>query len=64
MFLVSYGFICLKEPDSAFLGFAKLFFNFSKSSFFIKTSPLTSISFGKSISLIVFGMSLIVFKFY
>ena len=49
-FLFRSGFFCLNDPDAAFLGFAKSFFKLLKSFFFIKTSPLISISFGKSLS--------------
>ena len=63
IFFVSLGSFCLNEPDAAFLGFANLFFIFKKSFFFIKTSPLISISFGKSLLSIKWGISLIVFKF-
>ena len=52
IFFVSSGFFCLKDPDAAFLGFAKLFFNLLKLCFVIKTSPLMSISFGKSLEFI------------
>ena len=62
IFLVSFGFFCLKDPEAAFLGFANLSFKFSKSLFCIKTSPLISISSGKSVNEIFFGISLIVFK--
>ena len=54
---------CLKEPDAAFLGFANFVFIFLKSSFSIKTSPRTSISFGKFFAFTTAGISLIVFKF-
>ena len=47
IFFVSKGSFCLKDPDAAFLGFANLSDNSLKSEFFIKTSPLISISFGK-----------------
>ena len=33
IFLVSSEFFCLNDPEAAFLGFAKLFFKFSKSLF-------------------------------
>ena len=63
IFLVSLGFFCLREPDAAFLGLAKSFFKLLKSLFFMKTSPLISTSFGKSLFVIWWGMSPIVFKF-
>ena len=63
IFFVSLGFFCLNEPDAAFLGLAKLSDNFLKSLFLINTSPLISISSGKSLEVIVCGISFIVFKF-
>ena len=63
IFFVSSEFFCLKEPEAAFLGFANFSFNFSKSLFFINTSPLISISSGKSFESISFGISSIVDKF-
>ena len=63
IFFVSSEFFCLKDPDAAFLGFANLSFIFKKSFFSINTSPLISISFGKSGEFTIFGISLIVFKF-
>ena len=63
IFFVSVGSFCLSDPDAAFLGFAKLSFNLIKSFFFMKTSPLISISIGKSLFLISLGISEIVFKF-
>ena len=61
--LVSFGSFCLKEPDAAFLGLANFPLSFLKSLFWIKTSPLISISSGKSLYEIFFGISLIVSKF-
>ena len=58
--MVSSGFFCRKEPEAAFLGFANLSFKFSKSLFLMNTSPLISISVGKSVSKIFFGISFIV----
>jgi hypothetical protein len=60
IFFVSSGFFCRNDPDAAFLGFANFSFSFSKSLFCINTSPLTSISSGKSFKLIFFGISLMV----
>ena len=63
IFFVSSGFFCLNDPDAAFLGFANLSFKFSKSLFLIKTSPLISISSGKSFEIIFLGISLMVERF-
>ena len=63
IFFVSSGFFCLKEPDAAFLGFANLSFNNSKSLFLINISPLISISSGKSFEEIFCGISDIVNRF-
>tara|TARA_Y100001958_G_scaffold150753_1_gene134911 strand:+ start:56 stop:316 length:261 start_codon:yes stop_codon:yes gene_type:complete len=60
---VFFGSFCLKEPDAAFLGFANLSLNPSKSLFLIKTSPLISISSGIFFPFKILGISLIVFKF-
>ena len=57
---VSSGFFCLSDPDAAFLGFANFSFKFLKSLLRIKTSPLISISLGKSLFKILLGISLIV----
>ena len=62
-FLVSFGSFCLKDPDAAFLAFANKSLIFKKSFFLIKTSPLISISSGKSLFFILIGISFIVFKF-
>ena len=51
------------DPEAAFLGFANLSFKLSKSLFRINTSPLISISCGKSLASIFFGISFIVTKF-
>ena len=59
---VFFGSFCLNDPEAAFLGFAKSFSIFLKSLVSIKTSPLISISSGKSVSEIFRGISLIVFK--
>ena len=45
---VLFASFCLREPDAAFLGLANFSFKFLKSLFCINTSPLISISFGKS----------------
>ena len=58
--MVSSGFFCRNDPDAAFLGFANFSFKFSKSLFCINTSPLISISSGKSLASIFFGISFIV----
>jgi hypothetical protein len=50
IFFVSLGFFCRNDPDAAFLGFANFSFKFSKSLFCINTSPLISISSGKSLA--------------
>ena len=55
--MVSFEFFCLNEPDAAFLGFANFSFKLLKSLFWIKTSPLISISFGKSFERIFLGIS-------
>jgi len=60
IFLVSSGSFCLNEPDAAFLGFANFLFKLLKSLFWIKTSPLISISLGKFLLIIFLGISLIV----
>ena len=57
------GSFCLNDPDAAFLGFAKLFFILKKSLLLINTSPLISISSGKSFDFISKGISLIVLRF-
>ena len=62
-FVLFFGSFCLREPEAAFLGLANLSFNFSKSVFLIKTSPLISISSGIFLPFKIFGISLIVFKF-
>ena len=61
--MVFSGFFCLNEPDAAFLGFANFSFKPLKSLFCIKTSPLISISSGKSFDKIILGISLIVARF-
>jgi hypothetical protein len=58
--LVSSGFFCRNDPDAAFLGLANFSFKFSKSLFCINTSPLISISSGKSVDSIFFGISFMV----
>ena len=63
IFFVSFESFCLKDPEAAFLGLANLFVNFLKSLFFMKTSPLISISCGKFLFNIEGGISFIVFKF-
>ena len=60
IFFVSSGFFCRNDPDAAFLGFANFSFKFSKSLFCINTSPLISISSGKFLLIIFFGISLMV----
>ena len=62
-FLFYLDLFCLKDPEAAFLGLAKFSFNFSKSEFFIKTSPLISISVGIFLPFNIFGISEIVFRF-
>ena len=61
--LVSSGFFCLNDPDAAFLGFANFSFKVLKSLFCIKTSPLISISTGKSLSKIFSGISFVLSLF-
>ena len=63
IFFVWLGSFCLKLPEAAFLGLANLSLIFSKSLFDIYTSPLISISLGKFLSLIIVGISFIVFRF-
>ena len=63
IFFVSFGSFCLREPDAAFLGFAKFSLILRKSFFLINTSPLISISSGKLSFLIIIGISLIVLRF-
>ena len=62
IFLVSLGFFCLNVPEAAFRALAKLFFILSKSLLVIKTSPLISISSGKSFAVILCGISFTVFR--
>ena len=60
---MSSEFFCLSDPDAAFLGFANFSFKFLKSLFCINTSPLISISSGKFLDSIFFGMSFMVLRF-